>query len=455
MENVKENKMGTMPVNKLLLSMAIPIMISMLVQAFYNVVDSIYVAKLSENSLTAVSMAFPVQNLMIAVGSGIGVGMNAILSRSLGEKKQQMADKAAMQGVFLTIIGFLIFFIFGIFGSEAFMRSQTDVAEILEGGATYIRICSIFSFGIYAQLTFERLLQATGRTLYTMFTQLTGAIINIILDPILIFGLLGAPKMGVAGAAAATVTGQIIAGILALAINLVKNHDVHFHASNLKPDLILIKNILVVGVPSILMVSIGSFMTYAMNRILMGFTPTAVAVFGIYFKLQSFVLMPIFGLNNGMVPIIAFNYGARNKERIHKTIRLSIMYAVMIMLMGLFCFQIFPKTLLGFFSATDSLIKIGVPALRIMSSSYIFAGICIIAGSVCQAFGFGIYSLITSVARQLLVLVPVAYIMSLFGRIELVWTSFPIAEIVSLTLSLIFLKKALGRAEKKMESGSF
>ncbi len=438
-----ENKMGVMPVNKLLLSMAIPIMVSMVVQAFYNVVDSIYVSKLSENALTAVSLAFPIQNFMIALGSGISVGMNSVLSRALGEKKQDLADKAAMQGVFLNLVGFLMFLIFGIFGTELFMASQTNIPEIYENGATYIKICSILSIGIFAQLTFERILQSTGRTIYSMLTQTTGAIINIILDPILIFGLLGAPKLGVAGAAYATVIGQIIAGIMAIIFNLKKNTDINLKISNILPDFSVIIRILEIGIPSVLMVSLGSVMTYAMNKILIAFTPTAVAVFGVYFKLQSFVFMPIFGLNNAMVPILAYNYGAGYKERIYKTIKLSITYAVSIMLIGLIMFQIIPDKLLLLFNASEDMLVIGVHALKILSISYIFAGFCIITSSVCQAFGYGVYSLYIAIGRQIIVLIPVAFILSKIGGLNNIWWAFPIAEVVSMSLSAFFLKTSL------------
>jgi len=450
-ETAKENKMGTMPVNKLLLSMAVPIMISMIVQAFYNVVDSIYVAMLNENALTAVSMAFPVQNLMIAFGAGIGVGTNAILSRALGEKRQDFADKTAMQGVLLNIIAFGIFLLFAIFAAGAFMRSQTNIDEIVKNGTSYIRICAGLSFGLFAQVTFERLLQATGRTMYTMLTQTVGAVINIVLDPVFIFGLCGVPKMGVAGAAIATVIGQSIAGALAVMLNLKKNSDINFHIKNISPDGEIIKHILIIGVPSVLMVSISSFMTYAMNKILIGFTSTAVAVFGVYFKLQSFVFMPVFGLNNGMVPIIAYNYGARKEDRIRQTMKLAIMYAVGIMLIGLLCFQVIPDKLLLLFNASPSMLQIGVPALRIISISYVFAGVCIITSSVCQAFGYGIYSLIIAVGRQLVVLVPAAYLLSLLGKLNLVWLSFPIAEVMALALSLYFIKTALRKVRKTIE----
>ena len=445
--NTNENKMGTMPVNRLLLSMAIPIMVSMIVQAFYNVVDSIYVAKLSENALTAVSMAFPVQNFMIAMGSGIGVGTNAVLSRCLGERKQEAADKTAMQGILLNGISFLIFLLFGIFGAGIFMKSQTNIAEIYEGGTEYIRICSVLSIGIFAQLTFERLLQSTGRTLYTMFTQTTGAVINIILDPILIFGLLGAPKLGVAGAAYETVTGQCVAGFMALVLNLKTNPDINFRLSNIIPDFGVIKRILEIGIPSVLMISIGSIMTYAMNKILIVFTPTAVAVFGVYFKLQSFVFMPIFGLNNGMVPILAYNYGARRTDRIHKTIKLSVIYAVGIMLAGLIIFEVIPDKLLLLFNASDDMLSIGVHALRVVCLSYIFAGFCIITSSVCQAFGHGVYSLYIAVVRQIVVLVPSAFVLARLGGLSSVWWSFPVAETAAVLMSIFFLKRSLGKLQ--------
>ncbi len=454
MENssTNENKMGTMPVNKLLLSMAIPIMISMIVQAFYNVVDSIYVSQLSEDALTAVSMAFPIQNFMIAMGSGIGVGTNAVLSRALGEKKQSAADKTAMQGVLLNLISFVIFLVFGIFCAGLFMKSQTNIASIYEGGTEYVRICCIFSIGIFMQLTFERLLQATGRTLYTMFTQTTGAVINIVLDPVLIFGLLGAPKLGVAGAAYATVIGQCVAGLMAFILNIKKNPDINFKLSNLAPQWSVIKTILGIGIPSILMISIGSVMTYAMNKILIVFTPTAVAVFGVYFKLQSFVFMPIFGLNNAMVPILAFNYGAKKGDRIHKTIKLAVTYAICIMLLGLAIFQIFPDKLLLLFNASDDMLTIGVHALRIICLSYIFAGFCIITSSVCQAFGHGLYSLYISIGRQVVVLIPAAFILSKIGGLSVVWFAFPVAELVAMILSIFFLKRSLGKLGLKKEA---
>lgn len=435
--------MGTMQVGKLLCSMAVPMIISMMVQALYNIVDSIFVSQISETALTAVSLAFPIQNLMIATASGVSVGMNAVLSRALGEKKQEVADKAAMQGFFLNLCGYIIFLIFGIFGTKAFLHAQTDIKDIVTAGTVYIRICCFCSIGLFCQFSFERMLQATSRTMYTMVTQITGAVINVIMDPILIFGLLGAPKLGVAGAALATVFGQIVAACLAVYFNQKKNDDLHPRLINLRPDPTMLRKILVIGIPSILMISIGSVMNFCMNKILIAFTSTAVAVFGVYFKLQSFVFMPVFGLNNGMVPIVAFNYGAGNRHRIIQTVKYSIIFAVCIMLVGLAIFQIFPGTLLGFFNASNQMLDIGRTALRIASVSYIFAGFCIVTGSVCQALGRSVYSLFISIGRQLVVLVPIAYFLAKFGRLALVWWAIPIAEFASLCLSIFFLHKLI------------
>lgn len=438
-ETMTENKMGVMPVNKLLISMALPMMISMLVQALYNVVDSIFVAKLSEDALTAVSLAFPMQNLMIAVASGIGVGMNAVLSRSLGQKNQAMVNKSATNGMFLEAIGYIIFLIIGLTAVRAFYTAQDAPAEITEMGVEYLSVVLIFSFGIFGQFTFERMLQSTGKTLYTMFTQITGAVINIILDPIMIFGLLGCPKMGITGAAVATVIGQICAGVFAFILNMKKNHEVHIDFTKaLRPDGRVIKTILSVGIPSMIMAAIGSVMTFGMNKILIVFSSTAVAVFGVYFKLQSFVFMPVFGLNNGMVPIISYNYGAEKKDRLVKTIKLALCYAVGIMLLGLAVIQIFPTQMLLLFNASEHMLSIGVPALRTISLSFAFAGIAIIFSSTFQALGNGVLSMFISIARQLVTLLPAAYLLSLLGDVNLVWWSFPIAEIVSLTLSVVF-----------------
>ena len=438
-ETGKQNKMEVMPVNRLLISMSLPMMVSMLVQALYNIVDSVFVSMINENALTAVSLAFPIQSLMIAIGVGTGIGINALLSRSLGEKEFERADKVAVNGVFLTGISYLIFLLVGIFAVTPFYLSQTEDAQILEYGKEYLSVVCCFSFGMYTQFVFERLLQSTGNTFYTMITQGTGAIINIILDPILIFGYFGMPEMGVTGAAVATVIGQIVAGIMAIIINKKKNTEINLSFQGFRPDLRMISQIYMVGIPSIIMQAIGSVMVYGMNRILLVFSSTAATVFGVYFKLQSFIFMPVFGLNNGMVPIIAYNYGARKKDRLIKTVKLSILYAVGIMAVGFLVFQLFPAQLFALFDASEMMLTIGVPALRIISISFLMAGFCIVCSSVFQALGNGVYSMMVSIARQLLVLLPAAYLLSRLGNVNDVWWAFPIAEIVSMVLSIFFL----------------
>ena len=441
MTQTAENKMGIMPENKLLLSMSLPMMASMLVQALYNIVDSIFVARISENALTAVSLAFPLQTLMIALGGGMGVGVNALLSKALGEKDYKLVNKVANNGVFLSVVNALIFVLIGVFAVKPFYLSQTSDTEIVAYGVEYLSIVCCCSIGIYTQFIFEKLLQSTGNTFYTMITQATGAIINLILDPILIFGLFGLPELGVAGAAIATVAGQIVAGILAIVINEKKNHEVNVSLKGFKPCGNTIKRIYIVGVPSIIMQSIGSIMVYGMNKILIAFSSTAAAVFGIYFKLQSFIFMPIFGLNNGMVPIIAYNYGARHRKRMTKTIKLSVAYAVTIMAIGTLVFQLIPDKLFMLFDASEHMLSMGVPALRIISLHFIIAGFCIVAGSVFQALGNAVYSMINSICRQLVVLLPAAYILARIGGVNYVWWSFPIAELMSLIMSVIFMIK--------------
>ena len=442
-EAIQENKMGTMPVNRLLITMSIPMIISMLVQAFYNVVDSIFVAQISENALTAVSMAFPIQNLMIAVATGTGVGVNALLSKSLGEKNQDMADKTANNSIFLAVMSYIVFLVFALVGTEIFFKLQTDIPEIIEYGKNYLFICAALSFGIFGQIACDRLLQATGRTFYTMFTQGIGAVINIILDPILIFGMFGLPRMGVVGAALATVIGQIIAMISSVLFNILKNEDIHLDVKEMiHPNAKVIGHIYSVGIPSIIMASISSVMTFCMNKILIAFTPTATAVFGVYFKLQSFVFMPVFGMNNGLVPIIAYNYGARKRERIVKAMKLGLFYAFCMLLIGFALFQLIPETLLSFFNASEEMLAIGVPALKTISFSYFLAPISIITITVLQALGHGIYSMFISVGRQLVVLIPVAFIIATFiGELSLIWWSFPLAELMSVTLGFIFIRK--------------
>lgn len=442
-ETLRENKMGTMPENQLLLSMAVPMMISMLVQALYNIVDSIFVSRICEDALTAVSMAFPWQNIVIAIAVGFGVGINALLSRALGQKNAERVNQVAVNGLLLAGLSYLLVLVAGLIGIRAYMRTQTDIESIVNYGITYLNICILCSFGVFIEITFERFLQATGRTIYSMITQLAGALTNIILDPILIFGLLGFPKLGIAGAAWATVIGQCVGAVVAVTLNHFKNPEVHLRLRHIRPNGRLMGEITAISIPSIIMSCISSLTCFVMNMILIAYSSTAVAVFGVYFKLQSFVFMPVFGLNNGMVPIIAYNYGAQKPDRIHKTIRLGMAYAVAIMAVGLLVFQLIPKQLLLMFDASDAMLEIGAPALRIMSLAFVFAGIGIVSGSSCQAFGYSVYSMLISIARQIVVLIPAAYLLSLTGVLRSIWFAFPIAEIVSLFLSLFFLRTTL------------
>ncbi len=438
---IEENKMGIQPINKLLLGMSLPIMASMLVQALYNVVDSIFVSRISENALTAVSLAFPIQSIMIALGGGMGVGVNAILSKALGEKDYESVNKSAMNGIFLSLINFVIFILVGLFVVRPFYVSQTSDAEIITYGVDYLTIVCCMSFGIYFQFIFERLLQSTGRTICTMITQTTGAIINLILDPIFIFGMFGMPVMGVKGAALATVIGQIVAAIFAFILNIRVNKEIQLRFRGFRPDKEIIGKIYSIGLPSIIMQSIGSVMVYGLNKILIAFSSTATAVFGVYFKLQSFIFMPVFGLNNGMVPILAFNYGAKKRERMVDTIKYSVIYALIIMTAGTLAFWLFTDKLLLLFAASDHMMSMGIPALRIISIHFPIAAFCIIIGSVFQALGRAVYSMINSIMRQVVVLLPVAYLLSLTGEVNNVWWSFPIAELMSFTVTTLFLIK--------------
>jgi putative MATE family efflux protein len=447
----KENKMGVMPVKQLIISMSLPMMISMLVQALYNVVDSIFVAKISEDALTAVTLAFPMQNLMIALGSGTGVGINALLSRSLGEKKFENSDGAANTGLLLTFFNYLVFLVIGLFFAGSFIHSQTNNPDIAAYGRQYLTIVCCLSFGVFFQITLERLLQSTGKTIYSMITQATGAVINIIFDPLLIFGIGPFPELGVAGAAFATVLGQIIACCIGLFCNIKFNNEINLSFKKiLHPSASIVQEIYFVGVPSILMMSIGSIMTYLMNRILGSFSSTATAVFGVYFKLQSFFFMPVFGLNNGLIPVLAYNYGARNKERIQQALKFALLLAVSIMIVGTCCFLTIPAILLKLFNASDSMVAIGIPALRIISLSFPIAGVCIAAGSIFQAFSKSFYSLIVSIGRQLIVLIPAAWLLAQTGVLDNVWWAFPIAEIASVILSGYFFKKLYSSTVAKM-----
>ncbi len=441
MEQMKENKMGTMPVNRLLITMSLPMMASMLVQALYNIVDSIFVSRINENALTAVSLAFPIQTLMVAVGVGTCVGINAVLSRALGEKNQEMVNKTAGNGIVLMAASYVAFLLLGLFATKPFYLSQTADAQILQYGYEYLSLVCCLSFGSFAQFAFERLLQSTGKTFYIMITQGIGAVINIILDPIFIFGLFGVPGMGVRGAAVATVIGQITAGLLAFLINWKKNDEIQVTRETMRPDPQIIGLIYKIGVPSIIMQAIGSVMTYGMNLILISFSSTATAVFGVYFKLQSFIFMPVFGMNNGLVPILAYNYGAGSRERFVDSLKCGIKYAVAIMFAGLVIFQAAPEFLLGLFDASEAMLEIGVPALRTISYGFVLAGFGIVCGTAFQALGSATYSMMVSIARQLVVLLPAAYLLSLTGRVQNVWWSFPIAELVSMLITVLFLVK--------------
>lgn len=450
-ETRKENKMGTMPIPKLLITMSLPMIISMLVQALYNVVDSMFVAQLNEDALTAVSLAFPIQNLMIAVATGTGVGINALLSKSLGERKFEQANIIAKNGILLGILSSIVFAVAGLFGSRLFFEVQTSDPEIIKYGLEYLSIITIASMGVFLQVTFERLMQSTGKTIFNMVIQGTGAIINIILDPILIFGWFGLPRLEVVGAALATVIGQVVAAILGMILNHKYNKEINISFKGFKPCRKTIGGIYKIGVPSILMQSIGSVTTFGMNNILLMFSSTAATVFGVYFKLQSFIFMPVFGLTNGIIPIVAYNYGARNKKRIYQTLNLGITIAIAIMSTGVAIFQLFPKTLLSLFDASEHMISIGVPALRAISLCFVFAGFCIVSSSVFQALGNGVYSLIMSIARQLVVILPVAYAFAKLIGLDAVWYAYPIAELVSVIMCVFMLKRILRLKVKNLE----
>ena len=438
-----ENKMGVLPEGKLLAGMAIPMMFSMLLQALYNVVDSYFVSHVSQDAFNALSLAFPLQALIIALGGGTGLGVNALISRSLGERDQETADRVANTGVALFALCAVLFAVIGFTCSGPFFRAQTDVAGIVEAGTTYCTICLGFSAGIFFQFCFERFLQATGRSALSMVTQVTGAVINMIMDPILIFGYLGFPAMGVKGAAIATVLGQFIAAIMGLLMNLKRNPDIHLHFSEMRLRRDIAAEVYRIGLPSIVMQSVSSVLVFCLNQILLTFSTVATAVYGAYFKLQSFIFMPVFGLNNGMIPIISFNYGAHRPDRVKKTIRLSVFTAMSIMAVGLLTFETIPAQLMRIFNAEGEMLTQGVVALRIIATHFVLAGFCIIAGSVCQAIGNPTHSLIISVCRQMVVLLPAAYLLSLTRRLELVWLAFPIAELASVALSAFYLRKTM------------
>lgn len=437
----EENKMGTEPIRKLLITMSLPLIVSNLVQALYNIVDSIFVSRINEDALTAVTLCFPFQMLMISFGIGTAVGMGALLSRYLGAGLTDKVDKVAHNGILLGFLNYAIFFSVGLFLSETLIKAQIDDPLVIEYGKTYLSIVCMLSIGFMMQITVERLLQATGKTIYILFTQGIGAVINIILDPILIFGWFGAPEMGIAGAAAATVFGQIFAFVLGLIFNIKKNHEVTLHIKHLKPDFEIIKEIYRIAIPSIIMQSIGSVMNIAMNKVLVSFTKTAVAVFGVYFKLQSFIFMPVFGLNNGVVPIAAYNYGARKRDRLEEVMKISVSYAIVIMLLGTITFWAIPDTLLGMFDASPYMLEIGRSCLRTISLCFPFAAYAIMRGAIFQALGKSVYSMNISIMRQLLVLIPASILLGMTGNVNNVWWAFPIAEVVGCTSSVLYTRR--------------
>ena len=451
-QRIDSRRMGEENEGRLLLGMALPIMLSMLVQALYNIVDSIYVARVSEDCLSALSLAFPAQNIMIGLGTGTGVGVTTLVSRALGRRDTKSASRVAGNGVFLSVCCWAIMALFGIFGARAFINSQTSLPEISQHAESYLMIVTIGSLFLYLEICVERLLQSTGLTRLSMWTQMVGAVTNIILDPFFIFGWCGLPALGTAGAAIATVIGQACAAALGFILHFRRNVEVPFAAEDLKPELRIIGDVYRIGFPSIIMMVIGSVTNYMMNRILIGFTPTAIAVYGSYFKIQSFFFMPVFGLNNALIPIIGYNYGARKKERIYRTTRFGILYACSLMLLGFAVFQLMPRTVLGLFSPSENMLAIGVPALRHISLSYLFAGFCIVAGSVCQALDHSMASMVVSILRQLLALIPAAWLLSKTGDVNMVWWAFPIAEVISLLASAFFLRNAFQDMERKLSA---
>ena len=451
-KSVSAARMGTEPLSPLLLSLAIPMMISMLVQALYNVVDSIFVSYINEAALSAVSLAFPIQNLLIAFAVGTAVGVNAYLSKSLGEGNHEEANRAAANGLFLAVCSAIGFLIFGLFGAKAFIHAQTTDPLIARYGTEYLTICTVFSLGCCVQCMMEKILVSTGRSTFAMTTQLIGAVTNIVLDPVFIFGLFGVPRLEAAGAAVATVIGQFVGAAAALTLHFLYNKDVHISLRGFRPNGRTIRRIYQVGIPSIAMNAIGSVMTFGMNAILIAYSSTAVAVFGVYFKLQSFVFMPVFGLNNGMVPIVSYNYGARKPDRILGTMRLAAIYAVSIMVVGFLAGQFLPGVMLSIFNASPDMLNLGTVALRIISISFLMAGFNVISSAYFQALGHGVLALWVSIIRQLVVLLPTAWLLGLAGRVELVWWAFPIAEVVALTLCVIFQRVCYNKIIRPMRS---
>lgn len=460
MKNMNSDQLGKMPMNRLVLTLSLPMMLSMFIQSLYSAIDSMFVAQISEEALAALSLAFPVQMLMIAIQVGSSVGMNAELSKRLGEGRRDLASAAANNGVFISFFHYTIFLLFGVFLVRPFFEMQTNNPDIIRYGMEYTVIVTTFSIGKTLQIMYERILQSTGRTFYTMITQGTGAILNIILDPILIFGWFGIPALGVYGAAIATIIAQVTSAVMAIIINAKVNKDVDMEYLNFRPNLSVIKRIYSVGIPSMLMIAIVSVVSLAFNNILIRFSSTATAVYGAYIRLQGFAFMPVFGLNNGMIPIVSYNYGAKNKERMIRAIKICLFYGMAVMLTGTIIFQLFPEQLLSLFNPSDEMREIGVAALRTISLSFVFAGISIMLGSLFQSLGNAVLSLWIQVTRQLIVLLPAAYALSFTGDVNMVWWSKLISETVAVIFALlamryIYAKKIqpLDEAENKLSSG--
>lgn len=445
------NKMGAMPIKKLLLNMAWPAILSMTINAMYNIVDSIFVAQISEDALTAVSIVNPIQMLIIALSVGSGVGINSLIARRLGAQRQEEADKAASIGLRIGILNYVVFLIVGLLFTGIFVSSYAEKGTyIYEEACKYMAIVCIGSLFINIQVVFEKILQATGNMVGPMACSLTGAVVNIILDPILIFGLCGAPEMGVAGAAIATVVGQLCGMIVGAFITFKGDHLVTLTVRGFKTDWRIVADIYKVGLPSIVMQSIGSVMIIGYNKILVDFSTTAVAVLGVYFKIQSFVFMPVFGLNQGAMPIMGYNYGAKDRHRLMETYKESLKFAVLVMALGLVLFQLLPKQLLMLFDASDEMLDIGIPALRIISICFLPAAFGIITGTLFQGTGHGIYSLCCSIIRQLVGILPLAFILIRIDGVTLSWAAFPLAEMLGLTYSAIMLKHLYNKEIKML-----
>ena len=448
----KDNIMGTLPINKLLITISGPIIISMMIQALYNVVDSFFVAKISEDALAAVSLAFPMQNIMIGVSTGTAIGIGANLSKALGEKNQKRVNDFALNGIFLCVLSVLFFMILGVTTAKSFMSMQTDVDNIIESGTVYLRICTFFSAGIFGEIIFQRLLQATGKTFYSMLGQLTGALTNIILDPILIFGLFGMPKLGITGAAIATVIGQIGGAAVTVIFNLKVNREIQFNIREFKPSVSIIKEIYSIGVPAMINNSLMPIMAFGMNRILIGFSTSATAIMGVFIKLQSFIFMPVIGMNNGLISIVAFNYGSRKKDRIIGSIKMALKYSLLFTGAGTVAFQIFTGNILRLFLAETKTLEMGVVAFRIISITFIISGFTFILCAVFQALGKSILSLIVQGLRQLALLLPMAYILSLLNNLDMVWLAFPFADVIALIICLLIYLRISKKIIHKLEN---